>query len=128
TNLRVLLSGQGGDAMFAGSRSYYAELVRTHRFGKLLVEAYRHLRSTGTIAGLGLRSALLSPKPAPMWQPAFPDWVDPQFARRTSLVERWDAGWRAIHSGVDAYRQLQMPWLSSQFEEHEALRIDRKSV
>ena len=39
TNLRVLLSGQGGDAMFAGSRSYYAELVRTHRFGKLLVEA-----------------------------------------------------------------------------------------
>jgi asparagine synthase (glutamine-hydrolysing) len=122
-NLRVLLSGQGGDAMFAGSLSYYANLLRSGRWGKLLIEAARHVHATRSLAGMGLRGALRPASAAPPWEPEFPAWIEPSFARRTAAVERWHAGWRAINGGVDAHAQLRMPWLSSQFEEHEALRM-----
>lgn len=125
SNLRVLLSGQGGDAMFAGSRTYYAELLRNRRIGKLALEAGRHLRATRSLAGLGLRSALWGTRvgAGTPWVPDFPAWIAPSFARRSAAADRWQAGWRAIYSGVDAHAQLRMPWLSSQFEEQEALRM-----
>ena len=121
---RVLLSGQGGDALYSKSSTYYARLLRNGHIIRLLTELYRYVRRTGSLSGSGLRSATLGRlvKQVP-WQPAFPDWIDKEFARRAYLKDRWELGWKTIHNSNDIYYQLCAPWVSNTFENYEALKI-----
>jgi asparagine synthase (glutamine-hydrolysing) len=117
---RVLLSGQGGDAVFGGSGDYYLELLRRGRLSKFLVEAARHVINTRSLAGMGLRPALIGSKP---WQPAFPEWIDKAFCERAKLEDRWKAGWAELNSPGDTCHQLNKPWLSQMFEGYESLKM-----
>lgn len=120
---RVLLSGQGGDALCATSNAYFMQLLRSGRIVRFLAEIYRHVRRTGSLAGMGLRSALLGSTGKPPWRPDFPEWLDQEFVKRTDLDERWHAGWETMHRAVGTYDQLLGPWVSSLFETYEALRM-----
>ncbi len=83
---RVLLTGHGGDAALAGSSSYHKNLLYGGRLIKLMEEIHRHLKFTGTLAGMGLRSAImpfLSRQES--WQPPFPAWISADFAREMIL-------------------------------------------
>ena len=119
---RVLLTGQGGDALLEPSSNYFADLLRNGRIDRLLAEVYRHVSTTGSIRGMGLRSALLGPPRPPQWQRDFPDWVDAAFAKRTQLRDRWEAGWRTINESVGNYHQLRAPWVNAMFGGYDALR------
>ncbi len=115
---RVLLTGQGGDAVFSSSPAWRRGSL-VHR----LIEVYRYVRHTGSLRGLGLRSALMASVGRSPWEPPFPDWIDSDFARRTHLADRWDMGWRTIRGAVGADRQLRTPWIPSLFEGYETLRM-----
>lgn len=121
---RILLSGLGGDSLFSGSSTHFADLLRAGRLARFVAEATRHRRRTGSLAGMGLRSAFLGSMFTPAsWRPPFPDWINPDFAGRVQLRDRFDAGWRAWHEGEDLHHQLRRPWLSLGFEYCEALKI-----
>jgi len=121
---RILLSGHGGDSVMAPSASYYPQLLRARRFGKLAKEIWHHARHTGTLAGMGLRSALLPTAPEPPWSPPMPDWISPVLAARAGPPElRWQRGWETLHNAVDAHQQLTQPWLSRNFQAQEILKV-----
>lgn len=117
---RVLLSGQGGDAVFHASSAYYVALLREGRPIRFLAEVARYVINTRTFAGMGFRSALLGSKP---WQPAFPDWIDKGFCENAKLEDRWKAGWAELNGPGDTYHQLKRPWLSQMFEGYESLKM-----
>lgn len=121
---RVLLTGQGGDALFMEPSMYYAELLSTGRIARLLLSASRRLCSTGSLRGTGLRSALMPWRRQPGSR-VFPDWIDGDFAHRTRLRERWDEFWTTVHDADTGgtYAQLRAPWVSSIFEGYEKLKI-----
>jgi len=115
---RVLLSGQGADAAMAGSTSYYPNLARERRWSKFGREVAHHLRHTRSLAGMGLRSAILRHNGADSgWTPPMPDWIAASFASRVEIGDRWQLGWQTFHNGsIDALHQLSQPWLSRTFE------------
>jgi asparagine synthase (glutamine-hydrolysing) len=120
---RILLSGQGGDALMTPSAAYYQGLLRNRQWGQLTREVAHHFRYTGSLAGMGLRSAL-SPKAGPRRQrPALPDWLDPAFAKKVDLEARWERGWRVLHDGRDPYAQLRESWVRRQFDALEVLKL-----
>jgi asparagine synthase (glutamine-hydrolysing) len=99
---RVMLTGIGGDELFWGGNEYYADAVRGLRVGSI-IRRYRDDR----------RLKALSPNSFGAWQKlfrfgvvplvpgsmkrtvknltkvvAYPQWLDPDFVRRASLVDR----------------------------------------
>lgn len=122
---RVLMTGQGGDALFMEPSTYYVQLLLSGRIVRLLTDVYRRVRSTGSLRGMGLRSALMRWRGQEPLHPVFPDWVDAEFAKRTQLKERWELNWRAIHRADTGgtYFQLCAPWISSVFEGYEKLKM-----
>ena len=120
---RVLLTGLGGDAVLGNSNRYYARLLRQGRYSKLVGEIFDHYCHAGTLAGMGLRSALIPSKRRSPWKPDFPDWVNEDFALRMHLRERWAYFWQLLHTGSDTRRQLRMPWVSRTFQDYEILNL-----
>lgn len=112
----VIFSGYPADAAFAPSSTYYPGLLRRGKLVRLAREAAHHLRHTRSFAGMGLRSAFHSPRPDTCGAPSLPDWLEPAFARRTRVEQRWQQWWSLYHGATDAQRQLSLPWLSRQFE------------
>ncbi|MES2937366.1 MAG: asparagine synthase-related protein [Pseudomonadota bacterium] len=119
---RVLLTGQGGDAVLTPSATYYGDLLRSGRWTALAREIAHHVRHTGSLAGMGLRSALLGRQAEPVWRPALPDWIDPAFARRVDFQARWDHAWKSYHGNIDAQHQLRQTWVSSSLQSAEVLK------
>lgn len=122
TGARVLMSGQGGDAVFAHSNSYPAHLLRSGRFVKLFAEVARHVHATRSLGGLGLRTAFAQ-APAESWEPDIPDWLNADFARRVRIEERWEMGWRIMRSAHGTYEQLSASWVSGMFDQYEILSV-----
>jgi asparagine synthase (glutamine-hydrolysing) len=120
---KVVLSGQGGDAVLAPSARYYPSLLAERRFLQLAREVLHHVRFTGSLKGMGLRSALLAAKPAPKAPPPLPDWIQPDLAARVDLKSRWARGWSLLHGVSDPQAQLRQSWLCRQFEPLEALKM-----
>jgi len=121
---RVLLTGQGGDAVLGGASPGSSESRWPAYALQRLVEMYRHVRLTGTLRGSGLRSALLAALGrSPSSLPDFPDWIDADFARRTDLHDRWQTRWKIMGAGIGIERELGIPWLASVFESYEVLRM-----
>jgi asparagine synthase (glutamine-hydrolysing) len=124
---RVLLTGQMGDVLFAGSITYFPHLLKTGRWIQFLSDAYVHRRNAGSLAGTGLRAmiegAVSRFKSKKYWQPDRPGWINPDFAARTRLEERWHAIWQMWGELNDTHGQLLRPWFSTQFDSFEALRL-----
>jgi asparagine synthase (glutamine-hydrolysing) len=132
---RVCLTGLGGDDWHCGSPYQYASLVRGLRLGDLA----RRLRSDmrlnradrvvyfngyyGLLRNL-LKATLwpLLPEPAvrlfktARGRAAFPGWLNPEFARRTSLAERLRDRRRLPQWGSltqrQSYQQIKNPWVT----------------
>ncbi len=118
----VVLTGYGGDAAMAGHIGYYAELLKRGRAGKFLWDAGRHAFSHRTLRGLSLRSEFKRMfDRGKVWAPPFPDWIDPEFARNTGLLERHRNYYTpmAVPAQImhpDAYQSLRVPLWSNLFE------------
>jgi len=120
---RVLLSGHGADALMAPSATYYRNLVRDGRWMKFALEVCQHVRYSGSLAGMVLASAVWPGVREAPWASPIPDWINPAFAAKVNVQERWAAGWATYHGSVDACQQLRQPWLSRNFEAVEALEM-----
>jgi asparagine synthase (glutamine-hydrolysing) len=99
---RVMLTGIGGDELFWGSNEYYADAVRGLRVGSV-VRRYRDDRKLKALSpnSFGAWKKLFRFGVAPVIPgtvkrtvksltkvAAYPKWLDPDFVRRTSLVDR----------------------------------------
>jgi asparagine synthase (glutamine-hydrolysing) len=127
---RVLLTGQGGDEVLGSSSVYLSYLLRRARLGGLWDEVISHLRRTGSVRGLGVRSTFAQsigrrPQPAqiPGWRPAFPDWLDEGFVERSGLRERWEAAWHRMANSTDPDQRLREWALSQVFSSYESLNL-----
>lgn len=122
--VRVLLSGQGGDAVLGHSNQHNVRLLRQHRYVRLLAEMFAHFRHAGTLAGMGLRSAFFSSSQGRPWKLSFPTWFNEDFVARNALQARWDHFWQLIHdAGSDSVLQMRFPWDSQFFQSKEALPL-----
>ena len=111
---RILLTGQGGDAVMAGSNRQSANLFRDGQWLRLFREVALHAIRTGSLSGSGLRHALWPRSIQTGWQPEqFPTWLNPDFVRRAGLRERWTEMWACERQSMDAYHQLHSPWFGS---------------
>ena len=124
---RVLLTGQMGDTLFAGSISYYPHLLKTGRLIQFITDAYIHRRNTGSLSGTGLRAmaegAVKYFKSKKPWQPDMPGWINPEFAERIKLEGRWHAIWQMWGELNDTHGQLLRPWFSQFFENYDAVKL-----
>jgi len=93
---RVVLTGEGGDPALHTPALYWPRLVRRGRLVRAAREAWRHARDFGRPPPLGLRTRLRRRGAGPSEDPfeRAPDWLDPGFAERLEIAERWRA-WRA---------------------------------
>jgi asparagine synthase (glutamine-hydrolysing) len=124
---RVLLTGQMGDTLFAGSITYFPHLLKTGRLIQFLTDACIYRKNTGSLSGTGLRAMVersmkhfKSKKP---WQPDKPGWINPEFAARIKLEDRWHAIWQMWSELNDTHGQLQRPWFSQFFENYNAVKL-----
>jgi asparagine synthase (glutamine-hydrolysing) len=122
---RVVLSGDGGDAVLRGSQAYLMNMLRRCQWGRWLGEVTRYVGAHRRPPPLGLRSWVkrvigLGPAPQP-----FPTWLNPDFVRRLNLRERWreitcggrDAAPTPAHpTHAEAQRLLSAPYWPWLFE------------
>jgi asparagine synthase (glutamine-hydrolysing) len=91
---RVILTGYDGDALLTQSRhAYITSLLDEKRYGRMLLDSLAYIRSKRRLPRF-LIPALLSNR-AMKTQPfeGFPEWVNPDFAKRARLRERWKEIW-----------------------------------
>jgi asparagine synthase (glutamine-hydrolysing) len=84
----VILTGQGGDAVFYTSHGYFYDLLRNGRWLRFASEALRYALTRGRRPPFCLRSRLRRALVADQ-TPVFPRWIDDDFAKRTSARDRW---------------------------------------
>lgn len=138
-NIRVMLTGAGGDDWLSGSEIGYAELLHRFKILELLHRARVDAQPPGngnTVATLlfELRSdylRLLSPKALRLirWalrRKGVPKWINPQFARRIHLRERLQRK-PDLHKFSGNTQRDQYRWLNSGFLVH-SLEYDDRSA
>jgi hypothetical protein len=91
---RVVLTGQGGDALFR-PEPFLVDLLKKGRWLRWLREVGGYFRAHGKLPPLGLRTQWQrwrgrGPTPYP-----YPPWLRPEFAARLGLRRRWEAETRA---------------------------------
>jgi len=125
SGFRVLLTGQVGDALFAGSTTYFANLLMTGRFYRFASELFKHSMNLRALGGTGLmgsaRKSLGKFAKTKPWQPEQPNWLNQNFARRIKYQDRWLRIWNLWNELNDAHQQLHRPWFSSVFGDYEAI-------
>ncbi len=87
---RVVLTGHGGDPALAPSPAYLLGLLRRLRWGRWLAEVVRYARARRRLPPLGLKTALRRWLGRRRRHAPFPRWLNPQFAARLRLRERWE--------------------------------------
>jgi asparagine synthase (glutamine-hydrolysing) len=123
---RVILTGQGGDDLLRPPETYFYRLLKEMHLGRLAVEVGRCVLIHGYLPRVGLRSRLRN------WlgggtmhdkvTRAMPGWLNPEFAARLDLEDRWERFRRAPdlsnnHSvRPEAYHGLMNPFWQDIFE------------
>jgi asparagine synthase (glutamine-hydrolysing) len=111
---RVLLTGQGGDAVFRETPSRLARLALEGRPLRALAEAAQYAWWHGRVPRPGVRTWLRMRRGVRRrWPAAVPPWVHPEFERRVGLAARVEAQNRWLPSThplrPEAYEQLVAP-------------------
>lgn len=88
---RVMLTGEGGDAILYNSPSYLHKMVKGFRLLPLAIELGRCLYQYRRVPLLGLRSRLRRWLSLNGNQPLYPAWLNPAFEARAELRSRWEA-------------------------------------
>lgn len=119
---RVVLTGSDGDTFFFELPNwYFNELFRRRRFGRLMIELARYGWTQREFPRVGLR-AWLRRRLGAEWQPEYPVWLNPDFAARLNLADRWQELNReqAQHpTRPRIYRVLNSPMWAQHFENHD---------
>lgn len=117
----LLLTGLGGDALFANRPGMPASLLHSNRWPTFFVEAARCFHHFRTLRGLGFRAAFTRAKTtARPWSPPELTWIQQDFARRVRAPDRWNAGWQRVGAAGGLTAQFSAPWVSDSFEAYEA--------
>jgi asparagine synthase (glutamine-hydrolysing) len=90
TNAPVMLAGQGGDAVFYASHSYFWQLLRRARFIRFFREIASHTIRKRRLPPLGLRSSLRKARGIRAPRDPYPAWI------HYDLRERWDDYWNDL--------------------------------
>jgi asparagine synthase (glutamine-hydrolysing) len=85
---RVVLTGDGGDAVLRESESRLARLVQAGKVGRAVAEAAAYARWHGRLPRPGIRT-LLRRRATGTWRSPMPPWMRPEAAERLGLDERW---------------------------------------
>jgi asparagine synthase (glutamine-hydrolysing) len=116
---RVLLTGQGGDAVLRETRSRLTKLAARGRLLRAAREAAEYTWLHGRIPRPGVRTWLHERRGGRAWWAEVPAWVDAGFDRRTGLHDRvaaWNRAPAVIHPlRPEAYEQLAAPLWPSMF-------------
>ncbi|MCK9505387.1 MAG: asparagine synthase-related protein [Porticoccaceae bacterium] len=120
--IRVLLTGQLGDALFAG-QNYYRRLAKQGRMLHIAREVWRAARYKGSLRGLGLRSSLLGIKSTSAWRPELPRWLKEGFANEVNAQQRWVTCWESWENANGLGGQFSAGWLPSLFEGYNTLKM-----
>jgi asparagine synthase (glutamine-hydrolysing) len=111
---KVLLSGVGGDLMFAGPTPIPTFRRGVRRFARSCNDLLRYRLRHGTLRGLGLRAALPNRLRDKGWSPGdLPPWIEPAFVARANLTERWHRYWRIEADSISMEQQFARPWFSA---------------
>jgi len=91
-NSRVALQGEGGDPLLYSTHHYFPRLLRRGRLDRFALDLSAYVLQHRRLPLLGLRSAIKRrlglPAAAPL--PSRPDWLNPEFAGRCHVAERFD--------------------------------------
>mgnify|MGYP001825664411 CR=1 FL=1 len=82
-----------------------------------------HRSNTGTGLGEAVKAPFRKLRRKKHWLPELPVWLNPEFAERVKLKDRWLTIWQLWGELTDTYGQLQRPWFDSIFGSYESLKI-----
>ncbi len=120
---RVVLTGLDGDSVLnEWSRPYLKTLFQTQQWGRLLRAIGQHIWYKREIPQIGFRYWLRNAVGAQDQTDDFPTWIEPSFAERYDLHERWAqfSQERCAHSfRPHAYGTLRSPHWPRVFETHD---------
>jgi Asparagine synthase len=115
TGARVLLSGIGGDVLFAVPAPFPESGRSLDENLQCVADLWAHRRVNGSLRGLGLRNKLL-----PSWlrhkgwlPEGFPAWIRRDVALRTGMEERWWNFWQTEARTWDLHQQFARPWFGA---------------
>lgn len=121
----VILTGQGGDAVFYTSHGYFFDLLRSGRWLRFTRDAVRYAvtrrRRPPFCLRARVRRAFTTDPP-----PAFPRWIDDDFAARTNARHRWRHHFAARNPAArhsfrpEAYSLVESPMWANLFEGFDA--------
>jgi asparagine synthase (glutamine-hydrolysing) len=86
---RVMLTGEGGDAILIPSPTYLLKLAKGFRLAQLTTELGRCLCHYGRIPQLGLRTGLRRRLSLDRGRSLYPAWLNPAFEAKFGLRDRW---------------------------------------
>jgi asparagine synthase (glutamine-hydrolysing) len=87
---RVALSGDGGDIGFGPSAEYLETLLRGGQFWTVARSAAHLWLTTRHVPRMGVRALLKRAVGAhTVWRPPYPEWLNPDLAKRLDLAGRW---------------------------------------
>ncbi len=121
---RVVLSGEGGDPVLFPAIGYFSQQLKLLHLGHLAKAIGQYISFTGRLPPVGLRTQLrLWLGKQHFWQPPYPSWLNPDFADRLHLRERWQQSTQgfsqrqASHkTRPEAYQLLSQPGWAATFE------------
>jgi len=109
---RVALKGHGGDLVFYtwGAYFYVLYLLKHLKWPELVAQLGKHLLSHGRLPQPGVRSRIKKWLGMRPWRPPYPQWINPELAKRLDLPKRWERIYyheELVHPvRPEAYRQL----------------------
>jgi asparagine synthase (glutamine-hydrolysing) len=122
---RVLLSGEGSDNLMDFQFWPYAkDLVRRRDWPRLLTEMQNYLW-VRPFPWRGIQSRALRLVGKAADQPLYPDWIAPEFCRRTNLADRWEEqvevskSWVAHPIHPRGHGSLALPQWTHMFEQND---------
>lgn len=121
---RVALTGWDGDTIMSESPKYrYVVLLKKFRVVRLVIEMVRYMTWRHRPPPIGIRTTLkrLTGRYPP--KPPFPAWLNPNFADRSNVVERWQQATAEPHlfytTRPNAFRILSSPSWAALFERYD---------
>ena len=123
---RVALTGQGGDPLLGVPSAFLTEALKKKQLVRFAAGVVHYLVAYGALPRLGFRRALRRRLGVQNGEhrPTYPRWLNPAFAGRHNLRERWEtlqARPAPVHPvRPDAYNNYSSHWWSLMFEQYDA--------